>query len=864
MHASPTCLPCRPAEIPALTASQAAWGGVDDLWGSFEAFSAALAAEVDRRIAAARLRPAAAPVRRTRQPAGSTAAREQLLRLERRQPLGSLQAEGGAQPAAATAAPSAARKRERSPRPTQQLGPALAAPASVQGRCKRGNAVMPPAAPARPPVGSPASKRRRPHVAFGTRCEAPRPRSQRPVKLEAEQAPSPPQLPPVQPAPEGQGRLGGVTAAAAVAGDRADAQPDLLRLLAATFAAPACEEPPCGAACAAGQADGAGDFDVTAGSTGASQLQQLLADLTAALNNLPQLQADLASDGDSGTRPALACQSSRARLSPVLERHGIQAAAVRDAGSLLQASAGGKQLLRMHGLRVGFANYGWFWNTAQPQCGGAASSVCFVDTAKQPGRQAFHCLLLAILTVCVCVSGLQAVLDRMDAISADPHQPPAAAQAAQEAVAGPPPARAQPGVAAAPAEAAQGPAAAPPAPESCAAARALCNRFDQLLHSSGSELREVQRQLAAAKQAEAAVGRIREAALEAAVQGAEAAAAACTAAHPACKQHDKPHAGLADQGRAGPAVLAEAAAAAPMPPEEPPAATQHSHEQGTATSISGSPGGCPAHQLLAAVASPQPDAEPQPKEGAQAQPPAGATAATVEAAADEPALGWPAACQGAAPAALAGLPAWPGALQGLLPPFNGPVPAPVPVQPAALPTQAFVTYHGQALMSAPGLTWQPPALQQPQQRHEAAPEQPDVAVCEGLASPSCSVSTGANNVSDGDCASSSSAEGVALQPEAVAAAGCAEDEEGLVAAAGSQALLDEMAELAIKQYKQVGFIAVCVCVLPCWLHLQPDCTACMDGKPGSCLSCCCSMPQLRKRWTVEPPGMPLPVPCLAA
>lgn len=400
MSASFTGLPCRSAKIPAPTAPQAALGGVDDLWGSFEAFSAALAAEVDRRIAAARLHPAAAPVRRARQAAGCAAAREQLLRLERRQPLGSLQAEGGAQPAAATAAPSAARKRERSPKPTQQLGPALAASASVQGRCKRASAALPPAAPARLPAGSPASKRQRPHVAFGTRCEAPRPRSQRPVRLEAEQAPSPPQLPPVQPTLEGQGRPAGATSGAAVAGGRADAQPDLLRLLAATFAA---QEPPLGAACAAGQADGAGDSDVTPGSTGASQLQQLLADLTAALSSLPQLQADHASDGDNGSGTGLACRSSRARLSPVLEQQGIPPAAVRDAGSLLQASSCCACMYSRLGLQS-MAGSG-----TQPDPSVAVPQALFVWCTRPSNLGPRHSAAAECMPssqfVCVCVSG---------------------------------------------------------------------------------------------------------------------------------------------------------------------------------------------------------------------------------------------------------------------------------------------------------------------------------------------------------------------------------------------------------------------------------------------------------------------------
>lgn len=322
-----------------LPAAPAAADEEEALWAGFEAFSAAVAAEVDRRIASACLHPPAPAAAR-----GNRLRRLQQRRLPQqagaahdappdapaaRQPLGSLQqTEGLLHPAAAAKPAGPHRKRDRSPQATQQLP---AAPPCGGRKGARQQAAGRQASAAQHPAASPSNKRSRPHVAFGTRCDAPRPapRSSRPVKLEVAAAPTPPHLPPVQlegPAkPPGRCRGGAaVLDAAATAGPAPPSQGDLLRSLTAALAGsqgrPAADPagppvPPIGDAV----------DPVSIDSTG---VQRMLGDLTAALQGArPSAESqpqEAARSGAAGGLPALLLQ------------HGIEASVLQDASSLLQ------------------------------------------------------------------------------------------------------------------------------------------------------------------------------------------------------------------------------------------------------------------------------------------------------------------------------------------------------------------------------------------------------------------------------------------------------------------------------------------------------------------------------------------------
>lgn len=582
--------------------------------------------------------PVASAAFRVRQPAGAATSQPEPLERLACRPLRSVQAEGVDLPTAAAAAPAAARKRERSPRPSQQRDPAVV---GAQGRQKRGDAGLPPAALARPPAGPPASKRRRPHVAFGTRCEAPRPRSQRPVKLDAERAHTPPQLPPARPHTAGQG------AGAGQAAVEAATQPDLLRLLAATFAG---QDSPLPAPFAAGQLEVGDASVIPPGRAVTYQAQQLLSALTAALSDPPRQHSDHAgrSVGGTGGRLTEATPSSSNH-----NRHASQA--------VLEAAAG-------LSARV------------QPE-GGATS----------------------------------------------------------------------------------GAAPAPPtAIDSCAGALALCDQFDLLLQSSGRELGEARRQLAAATQAEEAVERIQAAAMEAAVAAAEAA----VPQHFAGKGREGLRGALPAWEGAVLPVQAEAAATTACVPEERPIADQNSSVRAAAAAIGGSLVGCFGQEPELPAAAHRPDAARQPGQGVQAWPPTVAVPATVASAADQPVVGWPVADKEVSPSAL---------VQGF-PIFD--LPCAGPVQPAAQPTQAFVTYHGrQATFQLPP-QWQPGELK----------AQPAAAGSDGQPSPSC----GSSNSTE-----------ERTNPEAVVAEDAAGDEGAPLVGSPALALLEAAAEHAINTCQEV-------------------------------------------------------------
>ena len=332
--------PPPPGTRPAAGAS----GDADDeaVWSSFEAFSAALAAEVDRRIASARLRPQPA-TQRQRPQAPPPAAPPQALDLPAsRRPLGSVQ-----QMSATHAGQAADRKRGRSPEGARRAcAAAVAAPGSGRGQQLR---------PAPPPaVASPTSKRRRPpHVAFGTRCSAPRPAG-RGIKQACLDAVAAPALLPVQPAPVCKPPAPQPAAASpGPAPQTQAAQTDLLRTLAAAFAsggAPAAQpgtaqrvtgQP--GTGHAETQAQEAQKAQVQAGPPSAGQLQHMLRDLTAALQGLqppsapPALDAPgcaAAPEPPSG-RVEPSCDGS-GTLQAALRQHGLDPGLVEDASTLLQ------------------------------------------------------------------------------------------------------------------------------------------------------------------------------------------------------------------------------------------------------------------------------------------------------------------------------------------------------------------------------------------------------------------------------------------------------------------------------------------------------------------------------------------------
>ena len=323
--------------------STAAEGVADEqaLWSSYEALEAAVTAEVDRRIAAARLHPPPAasrsPTRQSRRQQAAAAATEVPAAADRR-PLGGVQ---HAAPLAATAE----RKRGRSPPDRPTAGPQQAA-----GRPKA--RAHPAAGPTLQAASSPSSKRPRPHVAFGTRCDAPRPtgtaRGGQPLQLEASTAPTPPQLPPVHPAEPAAAKQPArreppASATPAAAGAAAAARSDLLRSLAAAFAGGGASpvqhdsgglpaEP------AAGPAHQEGRGGSVNGSGEPGRMQQMLADLTAALQgmSLPAEGAAPVSEGAGGAG------GSSPALQRTLQLHGLDTAAAQDASALLQVGVGGE------------------------------------------------------------------------------------------------------------------------------------------------------------------------------------------------------------------------------------------------------------------------------------------------------------------------------------------------------------------------------------------------------------------------------------------------------------------------------------------------------------------------------------------
>lgn len=331
---SPDPLPAVPA------AATAAADEEEDLWAGFEAFSAAVAAEVDRRIATARLHP----------PAPAAARGDRLRHLQQRrlplhasdapeaaaeppgtrQPLSSLQQQEARLPTAAAAKPAGAqRKRERSPQAPEALPPAAPSGGRKASRQQAGGKQ---GAAAQPATASPSSKRPKPHVAFGTRCAAPRPvpRSSRPIKLEAAGAPTPPQLPPQQqevaaklPA-HGHQDAAGLSAAAVAAGPGSTS--DLLRTLTAALGGAASGDERCAAGTAAPPF-----LKSTAdqGAAGSTEMQRMLAGLTSALQGAPPPADAQPQQG----------QRSSGVLPAALLQHGIEASVLRDAGALLQVGA---------------------------------------------------------------------------------------------------------------------------------------------------------------------------------------------------------------------------------------------------------------------------------------------------------------------------------------------------------------------------------------------------------------------------------------------------------------------------------------------------------------------------------------------
>lgn len=331
-----------PDPLPSVHAAAAAATDEEEaLWAGFEAFSAAVAAEVDRRIATARLHPPA--------PAAARGDRLKHLQLRRpplhasdapeavgkppatRQPLSSLQQqEACLPPAAAAAKPAGAqRKRERSPQALQPLPPAVPSGGRKASRQQAGGKQC---AAAQQASASPSSKRPKPHVAFGTRCDVPRPvpRSSRPVKLEAAGAPTPPQLPPlhqeapVKPPVCRHQDAAGLSTAAVAAGPGTTS--DLLRTLTAAFGGAASGDEMCAAGAAVPPLLMSTAEQDAAGSSG---LQRMLADLTSALQGAPAPADAQPQEG----------QRSSGVLPAALLQHGIETSVLRDAGSLLQVSA---------------------------------------------------------------------------------------------------------------------------------------------------------------------------------------------------------------------------------------------------------------------------------------------------------------------------------------------------------------------------------------------------------------------------------------------------------------------------------------------------------------------------------------------
>jgi hypothetical protein len=339
------------------TAGGAATGEDEEaLSDSFESFSASLAEEVDRRIAAARLQlqqplnqPGVRPQRHslTQQQAwhvAEGAAVSPALPPVARQPLGRLQQYG-------TAARGAARKRDRSPisRSTgAEDHAAVIATPQAQNR----------AASAQPPTqvhsaAAPASKRQKPHLAFGSRCNAPRSaghRSGKTVRLRVEGAPAPPRLPPAEPAvaaPARKAGAGGPVSAAAAVGSTVPI-PDLLRSLGAVFAARGSgtahveleeADGPLGSGDADAAAAGTTSTATKSAAAASGELASLLSDVTAALQALHQTPHPGSSHqgGSRSSRGSLTIPGSIS-LQADLQAHGVGAAEVQDIGRQLQVS----------------------------------------------------------------------------------------------------------------------------------------------------------------------------------------------------------------------------------------------------------------------------------------------------------------------------------------------------------------------------------------------------------------------------------------------------------------------------------------------------------------------------------------------
>ena len=146
------------AEAAATSGAATAASHEEDMWGSFEAFSAAVAAEVDERIAAARLHPLpTASERLHRQNRPQPPVQHTAAAAPARKPLAGLEQGGGpARQAAGAGGPE--RKRGRSPHLAEQ----------PESRSSRTAAAATAAAPAPAVAGPSSSKRQRPHVAFGS------------------------------------------------------------------------------------------------------------------------------------------------------------------------------------------------------------------------------------------------------------------------------------------------------------------------------------------------------------------------------------------------------------------------------------------------------------------------------------------------------------------------------------------------------------------------------------------------------------------------------------------------------------------------------------------------------------------------
>lgn len=808
--------PAQPA--PVHPAPPAANSGEDDLWGSFEAFSAAVAAEVDQRIAAARLRPPLGPsseyprrqqpqgqepAQPCREPAPEAASQEQ----PSRRPLGSLQQ--------VSVPAGQARKRGRSSHDAPPLAAAEAQDGRPAGQRRAAAAPLPVPAP---PAGSPACKRQRPHVAFGTRCDAPRTtRSLKPVRLDAAQAPTPPQLPSAAPAVADRQGAKGPAAGSAAAAASGVPRPDLLRSLGTALAGR--DGIPSGKTAGEQASRGAGTAAPAVllnSMGGAGQLQQLLGDLTAALHGLqPSSVAEAALSGDA----------HGSSVHAVLQQQGITAVEAQDASSLLQVCLCRMALMLQRAvlqLHRGHA----FASLASKQATHSHASV--VPSPPPP----------------------QIVLDRMDAIAARPASPPAvappvaaseqllpAAAAAAASDGGPPP------------SASCVPASLPgPAAPDTAQTDALCCRLSHLLDSSGAQLQDVGAGLAAALHAEARLQRIGAAAMEAALAGAESAVA-CMAREPAAA----PAAAMAQpQAEPRPSTFAGRPAEQPaspplagslsLAPGEPPACSVivAPHRAQPAAAHEGEM----HHKHVEQQPARQPTTAAEPTEDANQPVPAQLLPSTdMPAAVRSAPIGCPAPTQPSMVCAAIGIPLelpsqpqwllpWGGSSGLMLQPQSAVVPG-FPAYGALHQDQQQAQQEGQgdasfSVASDEELEDEPPK------------ETSSASASEASASPACT-----GMVPPVDLAASKEQDGGGQQGQE------------------QQALLDDMAALAIAQYRQVrsGSLFDKCCLLVAFRY----CLHAVDCQPppnSSCQTgqCCRSIMQLRStkqsRLTTEPGMLP--------